>query len=327
MATPGPSELISTTQRNRRGKAADNVTKNIALLIELSKKGNIDMFDGGRSLFEELDFQVNSTAMWYTGNENLNVSASDVISAAEYEIKQAAVAVVMNGLEEIQNSGKYATIKWAAARIKNAERSIKNLVHDGLYSDGTGFSGKQVTGLQAAIPDNPATGTYGGIDRATWNFWRSQLVDSSTEFGANISSANIQRALNKLSLRCTRGSDGPKAHFCDNNFFEAYWESLTAIQRINEPETGDGGYRKLKYRGAPVYCDGGYQGPAGTGGCPANHWYMIDTNYLKWRPYKGRNFVPLSKRESVNQDAFVQFIAFAGNLTSSCSFLNGVLIN
>ena len=47
--------------------------------------------------------------------------------------------------------------------------------------------------------------------------------------------------------------------------------------------------------------------------------YMLNTKYLKYRPHKDRNMVSLNpnKRYSVNQDAEVQIIAWAGNLTSS----------
>jgi hypothetical protein len=67
-----------------------------------------------------------------------------------------------------------------------AEASMKNLIAQGLYSDGTGYGGKQITGLQAAVPVSPTTGTYGSIDRSTTlgTFWRNQTTGTGTAITA-----------------------------------------------------------------------------------------------------------------------------------------------
>ena len=101
--------------------------------------------------------------MYYSGYESLNISPSDVFSAAEYDWKQAAVNVSWSGLEaRIQNSGDAASIKLVAGRIKNSERTMRNQISIGIYSDGSGSAGKQITGLQSQVADAPSTGTVGG---------------------------------------------------------------------------------------------------------------------------------------------------------------------
>ena len=53
-----------------------------------------------------------------------------------------------------------------------------------------------------------------------------------------------------------------------------------------------------------------------------------NTDYLFLRPHKDRNMVPLNPdRFAVNQDAMVKLVAWAGNMTMSNAFLQGVLIN
>ena len=56
---------------------------------------------------------------------------------------------------------------------------------------------------------------------------------------------------------------------------------------------------------------------------------MLNTKYIKWRPHSARNMVPLSpsKRYAINQDAEVQIIGWAGNLTTSGSQFQGRLDN
>ena len=88
-------------------------------------------------------------------------------------------------------------------------------------------------------PDDPTTGTYGGIARGTWNFWRSQYYRGVTDGGAAVSASNIQQYMTTLALRCVRGSNKPDLWIGDATYFSYYVNSLQAIQRINSM-SGDG---------------------------------------------------------------------------------------
>lgn len=84
MASPGLDEIVTTTLRYRSGKLRDNMSKNIALLSRLQDKENIAPVSGGRSIVEELEYAENSTFMYYSGDETLNVGSSDVFTSAEF---------------------------------------------------------------------------------------------------------------------------------------------------------------------------------------------------------------------------------------------------
>ena len=54
--------------------------------------------------------------------------------------------------------------------------------------------------------------------------------------------------------------------------------------------------------------------------------FQLNTKYIHWRPHARRNMVPLDPdRFSVNQDAMVKLMGWAGNMTLSNAFLQGVL--
>lgn len=315
------NEIVTTTLRNRTGKTADNVSKNNALLSRLRKKGKVKTIDGGRTIVQELEYAENGTYKRYSGYEVLNIAPSDVFTGAEYNYAQAAVAISMSGLEMLQNSGKNAIIDLLEGRIQNAERTLVNNIALDCYSDGTADGGRQIGGLQLLVSSNPNSGTIGGIDRSAWAFWRNKKFSGVTDGGAAVSSANIQSYMNRLYLQLVRGADKPDLIVADNNFYRYYLESLQAIQRIQSTDEAMAGFGGLKYMQADVVLDGGYGG-----GAPTNSMYMLNTDYIYFRPHTDRNFAPIGdERLAVNQDAMVKLIGFAGNMTLSNAFLQGVL--
>ena len=325
------SDIIATNIQSRTGELADNVTNNNALLRRLKERGNVKTFSGGNVILQEIMYTDSATdnTNSYSGYEVLNVSQNSPISAAQFSITQYAAAVSISGLEMIQNSGKEAIIDLLDGRMQVAEAQLANRISQDIYLDGTGNSGKNITGLGAAVPDAPATGTYGGINRATWSFWRSVAYSGVTDGGAAVSASNIQKYMDSVAVQLIRGTDKPDLIVCDNNYYYSlYLQSLQAIQRITDGgNSGVGaGFASLKYYGAGMASDVVLDGGIGND-ATANHMWFLNTKYMMFRPHVDRNFVPIGgERQAVNQDAIVKLIGWAGNLTSSGPQFNGVLI-
>ena len=326
------SDIIATTIQSRSGELADNVTNNNALLKKLKQRGNVKPFSGGNVILQEImynDSTTNNTNS-YSGYELLNISPNSPISAAQFSITQYASAVTISGLEMLQNSSKQAIIDLLEGRMQVAEAQLMNRLNTDLYLDGTGNGGKNITGLAAAVPDVPTTGTYGGIDRSTTigTFWRSVAYSGVTNGGAAVSAANIQQYMTALAIQLVRGTDRADTIVADNNYFQLYVNSLQAIQRITSDDgsgLGGAGFSTLKFYGggqsADVVLDGGI-GAAAT----SNHMWFLNTNHIFFRPHADRNFVPIGgERQAVNQDAVVKLIGWAGNLTTCGAQFQGVL--
>lgn len=324
MAFPNVSDIVATTIQSRSKKIADNVTNNNALYKKLSMRGNVRTFSGGDQIYEELSFAENGNVGWYSGYDPLPTNAQDVISAAEFNIKQLACPVVMSGLEGLQNAGREQFIDLLNGRMRVAESTMENTMSDGVYSDGTGSGGKELIGLNAAIPTTPSSGTYGGINRGATigTFWRSQAFDSNSINSGALTSSNVQHLMNYAWARLVRGSDAPDLIPMDAVFWSYYIESLQALQRFSSPQMGELGFPTLKFMTADCVLDGGIGGD-----CPTETAFMLNTKYIFLRPHSARNMVPLdpSKRYATNQDAEVQIIAWAGNMTCSGSQFQGRL--
>ncbi len=318
MASPNISEIMTTTLESRTKKVADNVTENNAILRKLNQRGKVKPFSGGRVIYQELEYAENSTYKRYSGYEQLDISPSDVFTAAEFDIKQSAVAVSISGLEQLQNAGPEQMIDLLESRISNAERTMQNKMSEDMYSDGTADGGKQTGGLQHLVADSPTSGTVGGINRATWTFWRN-IVGS----GTTMTSSNAYQLMLNVWLQLSRGTDRPDLIIADNNHYSLYAQHLEANQRFMKEDEAMAGFMSLMFQDAPVVFDGGYGGNA-----PADHMYFLNCDFIHYRPHRDRNMVPLNPdRFATNQDAVVKLMAWAGNMTLSNAFLQGVLIN
>jgi len=315
------TDVIATTIENRSRQLADNVTNNNPLLKHLDMRGNVETFSGGRTIMKELLQAESGNFSWYSGYDTLSTGAQDLISGAEFSIKQCAVPVVISGLEMLQNRGREGLIDLIKGRVKASESTMANNIEDGLFSDGTGSGGKIITGLDAAVPQDPTTGTYGGINRATATnaFWRSQLRDSAS----TITASTIQTEMNALWAACTRGTDVPDMIFLGQTLWLLYMASLQPQQRFTNPKMATLGFSAVEFMTSPVFLGGGIGGQA-----LATDGYFLNSKYIHYQPHADRNMVPLSpnKRYAMNQDAEVQIVAWAGNLTMSGSKFQGRLI-
>src|SRR3990167_10876285 len=168
------TDIIATTIQNRSGVLADNVTNNNALLRRLKSKGNIKPAAGGNVILQEIMYADSTmiNANSYSGYELINIAPNSPISAASFNWTQYAGAVTMSCLEMLQNASKEAIIDLMEGRLSVAEAELQNRIDYDLYQDGTGNGGKNIVGLALAVPDDPTTGTYGGIARGTYNFWQ-----------------------------------------------------------------------------------------------------------------------------------------------------------
>lgn len=291
----------------------------------MNRRGNVEKIDGGYEIVYPLEYAENSTYQRYSGYQVLNVQASDVISAAKYEWKQAAVHITASGLELRQNSGKNQILRLARQRIRNAMNTAKNKMSEDVYSDGT--AANQINGLQALVADN-GQGTVGGINAANYDFWQNVVQDANSPLqgGGSItpSSSTIQSLMLPLWLETTRGTDTPDLIVSSNDYFTFYEESLTDLKRYGTDSKADGGFLSLKYKNADVIFDGG---DTHGSGIPDSHMYFLNTDYLGLTVHRDADWEEMSEQRSINQDAVVIPILWQGNLCVSNRSLQGVLLD
>jgi hypothetical protein len=315
------TELVSTTFRNHSKEIKDNMSKNNALLKRIMDKGMKRTEDGGLSIVAPLEYSSNGTYQRYSGYDTLNITASDVITAAEFQWRQIALNVVASGLELRTNSGENRIINLVKSRVKNAIRTFKNNFSSDVYSDGT--LPNQIGGLQALVADT-GTGTVGGIDSSTWAFWQNKVQSAAAPLqgGAGITpsaTAGIMESLMlPLWLAQTRGDDQPDLIVADTNYFTFYENGQVSIKRYTSSDSAKGGFQSLKYKTADVIYDGG-------SGIPSNHMYFLNSDYIELVVHTDADLVVMDEMKPYNQDAAVIPVIWMGNLTCTNRSLQGVL--
>lgn len=316
------TEMVSSTFRYTGGDIADNVSKNHILFDRLNKKGQIKEVDGGYEIQVNLDYAENGTFQYYSGYELLNVSASEVLSAANAQWKQAAIHVTASGREIRQNMGSREKIfDLVKARNKNAIRTFGNNLGADVYSDGTGSGGKQITGMQALISD-AGTGTVQGIDSSTYTFWKNivQSAAAPLQGGGAItpSKTTIRSLMNPLYLQTTRGGDHTDLIASDPIYYSYYEEGLQDNQRYMDADLAAAGFESLKYKRADVFCDVG-------SGIPASHMYFINTDYIDLIVHRDANMTEMDEKMPIQQDAVVVPFLWMGNPVVRNRKLQGVM--
>jgi len=321
MASPNSTftELVSTTFRNHSKEIMDAISHHNALYRRLGEKDKVDTEDGGLTLVTPLDYAENATYQRYSGYDTLNISPSDVISAAEYPWRQIAIHVVANGQELRINSGRSKIVKLAKARITNAMRTFKNNFSSDMYSDGT--LANQISGLQALVSDL-GTGIVGGIDSSLFPFWKNKLQSAASPIqgGGAITPGptTMEDLMLPLWLALIRGDDKPDLIVADNIYYTYYEKSLTGYKRYTGDDKGQGGFISLKYKTADVMYDGG-------SGIPASHMYFLNTDYIQVTAHSDANLVEIPDMRPINQDAVIMPFIWMGNMRVSNRMLQGVL--
>lgn len=319
MASPNSTftEMVTTTLRNHPTTVADNVSGNNALYNRLTKRGKVKKLSGGYEIVRPLDYAENATYQRFSGYDTLNIAASDVISAAKYDWVQAAVHITASGRELRMNNGSERLIDLAEQRTTNALRTASNNMSVDLYSSGS--LSNQMGGLAHLIQTN-GQGTVGGINSATYTFWRNQYREAAGT--GTWSKSTIKGEMNGIYLSLVRGSDKPDLIVSSHDFFAAYWESLQDLQRYASADSATAGFRALKYVDADIIFDSNTNFST-----TAERMYFLNTNYLELCVHRECDWTTMDDKMSVNQDAVVIPVLWQGQLVCSNRSLQGILID
>lgn len=321
-ADPDIGEVAATVWERKFGKRPqDNIFKSNALFYFLGEEGFKEEADGGRLIEMGFTYAENTTFRSYGELETLDTTRITVFDAARYDWRICAGTVVYSELERLRAAGdssKYGDL--IGDKLDNGKTSHIASMNRQCWSDGTGNGGQDIGGVQLLISTTPTTGSVGGVNRATWSFWRNQQTS-----GAKTTSAydNLRAAMRSIYNQCSRGGveETPQSWMTTRTIFEGYQSILLANERIeyeDKTKHADAGIKNtvVKFMGA----DGSFDEDA-----PSGNVYFFNNQNLKLCYLSGGWMKMYPKVDPANQLSNVHKLATYCQLATNNSRRLGVV--
>tara|TARA_R100000406_G_scaffold2698_2_gene2213 strand:+ start:6182 stop:7156 length:975 start_codon:yes stop_codon:yes gene_type:complete len=288
----------------------DNIFESNVLTHRLLRKSKASA--SGNKVLQPVEYAKNASSGFYSGYDVMDTSPTEVMSSASFDWKQMYATISISGREEALNDGAERVIDLLEAKVKNAEKSMKDTFGTTLYGTSNG-SGDEFVGLQHIIAEDRS---LGGIDSTTYTWWDGGYVDAVsgsptyanivTDGNANFIQDHLRKAVSSLTIDGQR----PTMIVTTPVILDAYEESLVAQKRFGASagSEADAGFRNLTFRDIPVFADDH---------CPAGMMFFLNENFIQFRHHRKRNFAFEPYQKPLNQDARVAKILWLGALTCS----------
>jgi len=317
--TDRTDELISTTLDNYvSANLEDQIFTSNPLFYWMNKRGDgvKELQDGGNNIIVPLLYGKNNTVAAYSGYDILDTTPQSGIGNATYAWKQTAASITIDRYSERKNSGKHQLINLLKSKIKQAEMSMMEYFDERLF---TAQSGDSILGLPDLVSPTPSTGTVGGINAATYSWWRNyQKAGTHTAAAYDNLFADMRTAYNTQSKGSAR--DHPDLYVTSQTVYEGFESLLTIDINFNvgmvDTKLAEVGFEAYKFKGARVMWDS-Y--------CGSDDMYILNSKYLKLYVDTKTDFITTPFIRPANQDAKVAQILWMGGFTVSNRSKQGIL--
>jgi hypothetical protein len=288
-------QLTAITHRFIMPKMYDNIFDSNPLLKRLLSSGQYKSVDGGTSIDIPLNYAQQSAAGWFSGADTLDTSDSENISVARYDWKSLYAGISITEEDEMKNGGSKGVLKLLASKAQIAEKTIKDQLGTGLYSDGT--TAKSIIGLRDIVATDQ---TVGGIAQSTNSFWQG-IVDSTT-------TTLTIAAMNTVFENASIDSEKPTVGVTTRTNYTRYYNLLQPQQRFTDGETAKAGWSNLMFNGVALLADSHV---------PANHLFFLNEKHLWLCYHPEMNFTSEPFQRPINQRVKVSRIVWMGAFGSS----------
>lgn len=280
-----------------------------AVYTYLFAQKRVEMEDGGPDITNPLIVgrNPNITSMQYY--DTVPVNQTDEFDTVKYLQSRVVGSVIISDQEQDENQGASVIFKIMEGKVKALDESIKEKFSD--YVMGTG-QGTDPNGLANLIPDDPTTGSIGGINLAE----ESQFRTSSYDFAGTLDANNIEEAFDDVFLDLTRNGESPSVIFSGRNIFRLHRTAARDKMQISLSETGIGkklvnlGVVGTTHQGTPLLFDEKL---------PANKCYFVNDKYMMIHILKGVNMKIKKLVAPWNTDAAGRRTVWQGQL---CTWRN-----
>lgn len=270
--------LNATLQKSRKKLIMASIRSNAFMAWAFATE-RVETEDGGYNISNPLVVGRNPNVASYEYYDQLPIAQTNEFATVNYYWSRVAGTVIISDQEQDENKGEAAIFKLLKAKMDVLETSIQEKFSDYLYAAG---GGTDPLGLATLIPDDPTTGTLGGINRATEPQWRT----SSYAFAGSLNATNIEEAFDDILMDLTLKGDKPDLILCGRNIMRYYRQAVRDKVVFNLADTSNGkrmmdlGFGGVSHQNIPMLYDED---------CPVNKAYFINSKYLRLHMLSGVN--------------------------------------
>lgn len=296
-------QLNAITEKYFMKKLSDNIFDSNVVVKKIMDSGSYKSVDGGTQIYEPLNYAQTTAAGWYQGADTLSTTDNDNITAAAYDWCSLFAGVSITEEDELKNSGDAAQLNLLKSKMQIAEKTLKDLLGTGVFSDGT--TAKSIVGLRDIVATNQ---TVGGISQSSNSWWQGQVDSTSTTTTIGV--------LNSVFQNCSIDDEKPNLIVGTRAVYNYYYALLQPQQRFQDDATAKGGFQNLMFNGAPFVHDSH---------CPSAHAFMLNLAHLRlyYHPKRNIAFEPFQK--PINQQVKVARVLWMGAMGSANNRLQGKL--
>lgn len=294
--------VLHSTLTSSRKKLIMAAIKSNSLMAWAFSNDRVEFEDGGHDITNPLTVGRNPNVGSYSYYNPVPVSQTNEFTTVSYGWSRVAGTVIISEQEEDENRGESAIFKLLRAKMQVLEESIKEKFSEYLYGAG---AGTDPNGLANLIPDDPTTGTLGGISRASEVQWRN----SSYDFSGTLDETNIEEALDDILLDLTVKSDKPTVAVVGRNIYRSYRTAVRDKMVVNISEGASGrrmmdlGFEGVKHQGLTLLYDED---------CPVDKMYIINDKYLRLHILRHVNMRTKKLNAPWNMDAHGSRVVWQG---------------
>lgn len=285
----------------------DQVYFGFPLWVRLAAKARV-VYDSGDQIAQPVLYGDLAGGS-YSGLETHDISTRQTTTLAKWDWKFYYVNVTIDGPTMLKTEGTEKILSLVESKMFNASQTMKKLLTQDVFGDGTGNSGKAMNGLLDAIA---TTGTYGEIVKDTYDWWQGQYNSTGGAF-------TMIMLQNKYG-DCADGNVKPDLVITTQAIYDKIWARVQPAQRYisskRHADLAQVGFSGIEFNDAVIVVDK-Y--------CPSGYMFLLNTDFWKLVVHRERDMSWTEKKVPIDQDAYVRQCYWAGNLVCQAPRWNGMI--
>ncbi len=290
---------------------AEVLQRNTWLLSRIRVKGST-----AKTIKWRVHTSGNNSRGSYGELDNLGTAGMQGYITAELPWKLNKILVEVSGLAQAISAGEGFVVDLLQNELEEALPDLQEEINTQLLGDGTGNSGKDLTGVTAAIDDGTDTATYAGVSRAGQPLMASYRNDNAGGGNRTLTMALMRDVKRTVESFPRKGR--VSAIWTGDALWDSYGTLLIGTDDARRSYNDNiqilnGGYQALLFEGIPVIKVPGYA---------ANRMDFVDERW--WEYYILRNFVTEKLAKVKDVDTF--FMKHYSQLRCKDPYKQGTLL-